>query len=116
MVSELEIAWATGVYEGEGSVGKLNKVTRTQHVQLTQKERWLCDKLQGLFGGSVHFYSYPAKNGRPSREYHHWSLWGPAARAFLKSIYPYLSPRRQHQINAALEPRTDLIRTKKGAA
>ena len=92
VATELETAWAAGVYEGEGSVGKLTKVVRTQHIQLTQKDRWLCDKLKALYGGSVHFYSYPAKNGRPARQYHHWSLWGPAAREFLASIYSYLSP------------------------
>jgi hypothetical protein len=100
-----DIAWAAGFYEGEGSVSAPTAKDRTQRVQITQKTRWSLDKMVQLFGGKVYFYSYPATNTRPGREYFHYSLHGPAARGFLMTIFSFLSPRRREQITKALKER-----------
>lgn len=102
MVSTQDIAWAAGVYEGEGSVCPPTDKCRTQVVALTQKDSWLPYQLQGKFGGWVYYYTYAAKNGRPARSYYYWKCTGPVARGFLMTIYKFLSPRRQEQIRVAL--------------
>lgn len=82
-----KICWAAGVYEGDGTVGG-------GVVSVFQKDRWILDKLQTLFGGSVSI----SKDGRyPTRTYHMWKIAGARARGFLMTIYELLSPRRQAQ-------------------
>ena len=102
MLTAKDIAWAAGVYEGEGTCARPTKAARTQLVSVTQKDRWLCDKLKELFGGWVYKYTYPATGNRPARTYHYWKLTGPAARGFLMTIYLFLSPRRKQQVRTAL--------------
>ena len=110
MVTTQGIAWAAGIYEGEGNVQKPTHYNRTQNIQITQKDRWMLDRFKQLFGGSVNFYEYPATTSRPARSFFHYSLTGPAARGFLMTIYMFLSPRRKAQVREALQDRTDLTR------
>lgn len=100
MISAQDIAWAAGVYEGEGSVQIPSKRQRTVNVQVTQKDPWLCYRLQELFGGRV----------RENRNYKVWVISGPKARGFLMTIFLFLSPRRKERIKEALAPRTDYER------
>jgi hypothetical protein len=81
-----DIAWAAGIYEGEGCFAGSSSTSRFVHV--VQKDPWLCYKLKSLFGGSVHIY-----NG-----YHKWMLCGDGARGFLLTIFTFLSPRRRKVI------------------
>lgn len=85
MIKIIDIAWAAGIYEGEGNF--------TGHsVTVGQKNKWLCDKLQLLFGGNVtHQESRHA-------EYFVWHLSGKKCRGFLLTIFTFLSPRRRKQI------------------
>lgn len=85
--SLLEIAWAAGIYEGEGWVGGQSA------IGLTQKDPYIVERLQALFGGSLR----PRKNGNydPLMV---WTLSGPRARGFAMTIYSLLSPRRQEQL------------------
>src|SRR5712692_8898364 len=85
MTSIADIAWAAGIYEGEGNFSG-------HSITVGQKNKWLCDKLQSLFGGSV--------NQQLSRapDYYIWYLAGKECRGFLLTIFTYLSPRRRGQI------------------
>lgn len=85
----IQIAWAAGVYEGEGSASH-------DGIQLAQKDRWLCDRLRALFGGSIGHYD-DAYGG-----HYRWRMTGSRARGFLMTIFAFLSPRRKDQIRAAL--------------
>lgn len=87
-----DIAWAAGIYEGEGNVGVSDE--RYIRVLVTQKDTWLLFRLQKLFGGRV--------SARDKRACHYWAASGPRARGFIYTIFPYLSPRRQNQLKAAL--------------
>lgn len=95
--SVLDIAWAAGVYEGEGSVVVPESPygMRTPVVSLTQKDKWLCPRLRTLFGGTV------KQNTKQNGSYDYWRLTGPRALGFLLTIYKFLSPRRQQQIQDA---------------
>lgn len=92
--TNLDVAWAAGIYEGEGSVHA--STIGQNSVSVAQKERWLCDRLRLLFGGSVHSYIYDG------RTYYRWGVSGALARGFLMTIYCFLSPHRRTQIRFAL--------------
>ena len=89
-----DIAWAAGIYEGEGSVARLRK--NGIQVQVGQKESWLCDRLRDRFGGSV------LKREMNDQPFFTWAVSGARARGFLLTIYTLMSPRRQDQIVEAV--------------
>ncbi len=93
MVDEKMIAWAAGIYEGEGTT------TRSTPIQVNQKDTWILYRLCGLFGGSVH----PC-NRWDKKTLYVWSLCGESGRKLLRLFIPYLSPWRVKQIedNGAL--------------
>jgi len=64
-------------------------------VSVFQKDRWILDKLQTFFGGSVKIA--PVDKRYPEKVYHLWRIAGARARGFLMTIYELLSPRRQAQ-------------------
>lgn len=92
--TELDIAWAAGIYEGEGSCNTPTKHKSAFTVQITQKDPEFLYKLRDLFGGSVKGYD----NG--GFWIHHWRTSGNKGRAFLGAIYPFLTVRRKSQIDA----------------
>lgn len=96
-----DIAWAAGVYEGEGHCRWANGGT---YATVSQKDRWLCDRLKVLFGGSVYFHV--RKDNRagfaPESPIFTWTATGARSRGFLMTIYAFLSPRRQGQIRGVL--------------
>lgn len=90
-VTELDVAWAAGVYEGEGSYDGGNT---TLHVD--QKDPWLVFRLRDLFGGS--YFQYAIRSKTKKYPQWRWQICGERARIFLRSIFPYLSPRRKEQV------------------
>lgn len=80
--STLDIAWAAGIYEGEGSVGYSG-------ISVSQSDRWILDRFKELFGGTVSYES--------SIEMHFWRAYGARARGLLMTVYIFLSPWRRIQ-------------------
>lgn len=102
-----DIAWAAGVYEGEGSIAAKEVVKKgvryrsTPCISITQKDPWLTDRLRQLFGGKV--YQFKSSNkAMGDTKYCRWVLHGPRCRGFAYTIYSFLSPRRKEQILKAL--------------
>ena len=91
--SVVQIAWAAGLYEGEGSVHGANG----HQVSLMQKDTWILRRLQEFFGGTLRL-----KLNGPGKSISAWTLSGARARGFLMTIYKFLSPRRQEQAMRAL--------------
>jgi hypothetical protein len=81
-----DIAWAAGVFEGEGSINRHN-------LRVAQKDHWLLVKLQALFGGSVY----------PRAACSEWHLSGSRARGFALTIFSFMSPRRKAQLTGMLD-------------
>ncbi len=105
--TSIEIAWATGLYEGEGSCGN---ASGTAGVAICQKDHWILYRMKTLFGGSIrHRDAHKTSNivtkvGTLSypRNISEWYMSGTRARGFLMTIYKFLSPRRQEQVRKAL--------------
>jgi hypothetical protein len=90
----LDIAWAAGIYEGEGSCLAGGNGNRSFSMQLSQKDPELLYKLRDLFGGTVKQYA----NG--AFLVYRWTCCGDRGRVFLGAIYPYLTSRRKAQIES----------------
>lgn len=106
-----DIAWAAGVYEGEGSVcgtwyTKKNG-SRLFMIQATvpQVDFWLPERLRQLFGGTIRTIrrKEPRLGFKNSQDYYTWNASGSRARGFLMTIYTLLSPRRQAQIRSKMD-------------
>jgi len=82
--SLLDIAWAAGVYEGEGTVNARN-------ISIAQKDKWILIRLRSLFGGSVYDYGNVCSA---------WQVSGARARGFALTIFSFLSPRRRLQLRS----------------
>lgn len=95
-----DLAWAAGIFEGEGYAVNNSHST---YVTVSQKDRWLPDRLTQLFGGSVRITKVPYPK-TPSKigTYFIWGISGVRARGFLMTIYQFLSPRKKMQACAAL--------------
>lgn len=85
------IAWAAGIYEGEGSCGL---TSRTVHCTICQKDPELLHRMVKYFGGRVR----TIHNGK----HHEWRIAGPRSLGFLLTIYGFLTGRRQGQIRKVL--------------
>lgn len=96
----LDIAWAAGIFEGEGSTTLERGSTR---CQVAQKDPWLLVRLKALFGGTIidHLNTVTPSGRATYRS--DWKLSGTRARGFLMTIYSFLSPRRQEQARRALD-------------
>lgn len=92
--TEIDIAWAAGIYEGEGCCRLAGKTKRGLMVQVAQKDPELLYRLRDWFGGSV-------SNKRKSTTCHSWDACGDRARIFLALIYEFMTVRRKGQIDAA---------------
>jgi hypothetical protein len=100
--SALDIAWAAGIYEGEGTCcmkpttrnikGRIYK-GQSDYLSVTQRDQEILYRLRDFFGGSV--YEYMVAGNPCSR----WTIHGQRARNFAEAIYPWLSARRKAQID-----------------
>jgi hypothetical protein len=91
--TNIDIAWAAGVWEGEGSCSTHNK--RRATVVVTQKDPEILYRLRDWFGGSV-----LGKKGINERCFV-WLACGDRGRFFIALIYPFLSTRRRVQVDAS---------------
>lgn len=104
----IEIAWAAGIYEGEGSclIGGGTGESKSFAAQVSQKGPELLYRLREMFGGSVkevanNRSSRIVPNPPVDRVINHWRVCGDKARLFFACIYPFLTARRKQQIDAS---------------
>jgi hypothetical protein len=108
----IEVAWAAGIYEGEGSCIAVKK-SNSFGVCIAQKDPELLYRMRDLFGGSINAYSRMF-NGKEC-PIHHWKISGDRARTFIAVVYPFLTARRKQQIDSTtagnfIEKAQDLLR------
>lgn len=92
----MEIMWAAGFYEGEGTCG-CNIRARSLKVGIPQHNLEPLERMRRFWGGYIH----TPNNGRPSV----WQIYGPRAYRLLEAIYPHLSKKRQDQVDIAYSRR-----------
>lgn len=95
MSTDIDIAWATGIFEGEGSItasgGKPGySTTPTLAVDMTDED--VLRKVEAIFGGNV-TGPYSRGNNKPI---YSWRISGiKPAQAVLRLMWPYLCERRR---------------------
>ena len=88
--SNIIIAWAAGIIEGEGS---FYRHKGSQTVSASQKELDVLFRLQEIFGGNI---------TRAPKGIHQWKANGARARGIMMTIYLFMTHRRKIQIRKAL--------------
>jgi hypothetical protein len=92
----IDIAWAAGIYEGEGHCR--HRKSETAVISVTQKDPEILYRLRDWFGGSVRFAQ--CKTIDPDKQCYNWIACGNRARFFIALVYPFLSARRKTQVDA----------------
>lgn len=95
--SNVAIAWAAGLFEGEGSISvEHNKIRVT--IEMTDRD--VLEKIQEIFGGSLYDLKIRAPHYKPSYK---WMLTSShTAAEFLDYVMPYLFARRKNRAEEAL--------------
>jgi hypothetical protein len=91
--NEIDIAWAAGIYEGEGHCRLCGHTKRGFMVQIVQKDPELLYRLRDWFGGSV-------SGVRKGNSCHSYDICGDRARIFIALVYKFMTVRRKAQIDA----------------
>ena len=111
--TELDIAWAAGIYEGEGTCcakpttrtcqtakfGERKYLSVADYLSVSQKDPEILYRLRDLFGGSVYQYTLSKNLKYAGQTFCRWTLHGQRAREFAILVYPWLSMRRKAQID-----------------
>jgi hypothetical protein len=92
----IDIAWAAGIYEGEGNIREQRFSSAT--IGVTQKDPELLYRLRDWFGGRVVFAQ--CKTIAPEKQVWAWRVCGDKARLFTAQIYGFLTARRKAQVDA----------------
>jgi len=90
----VDIAWAAGVYEGEGNIRLCGRGKRSLAATVVQKDPEILYRLRDWFGGSV---NSPCGVNPCFR----WDICGDRARLFIAQIHCFLSARRKVQVESA---------------
>lgn len=106
MPSDLEVAWFSGLFEGEGCLGyyadKRNPSTGSVRLYVESTDKDIIDKIHFLFGGKVWESNYPSK---PKQNKPSWR-WGvsskPEVRKLIRALYPFLGNRRKIKCDEVL--------------
>lgn len=108
MPTEAEIAWAAGFYEGEGYITCAARVYAI-HMAVSQNTEWPLVRWGEIVGcGFLHSHTAQrppdARGMRLNAPIMRWRISkGEDVIRIARLLYPHLSPRRQAQIDTALE-------------
>jgi len=97
--TDIDIAWAAGIWEGEGSVSGKGYSYAVSRISVSQKDTEILYRLRELFGGGVS-HNYAKIKRRPDEMIFRWNVCGERGRIFAAVIYKFLSTRRKVQIDS----------------
>jgi len=89
----MELAWAAGLFEGEGSIGivKNNRRNTTRSFAcIGNTDHQIIDFFHQRWGGSMHV----KKAGNNQKPAYYWALTGTRAGWFVTDLLPYFKSRR----------------------
>lgn len=117
-ISELDIAWAAGLMEGEGTFGSTRQITKLKRknvysihnqprVQLQMQDKDVVERFARLVDCNL-LGPYENKRSDKSFSKEHKLCWvvgfaGYKASQFMKLVKPHLGERRQYQIDQSLK-------------
>lgn len=105
MTSECEIAWAAGLFEGEGSLSVRTANSRQAVITIASTDRDVIERFAKVVSGERPVQG-PHSPGRSARGYKSIYRWQSARWAEIKRIgellRPWLSERRTAQLNRVL--------------
>jgi len=105
MVTTVDLAWAAGFLEGEGSFRFSQRDTGRPHgtptVTAAQKDPESLKRLHTLFSGNVPT-PYIARVNRKECRVYQWRIYGERAVGVMYALYPWMSGYRKAQIRAAI--------------
>lgn len=102
-VSSDHVAWIAGFYEGEGSLCRRKDKYRNLRVQIMQVEREPLDRVAEWTGVGKVFGPYQQKNRPSTQPYFVYAIGAlEETLEFLWLVFPWLSARRQDQIERVL--------------
>lgn len=108
-LNECDIAWAAGLYEGEGSVS-IARVGSCPGVSISMTDIEPLQSMQRIFGGKI-TGPYNYSKGKPVWR---WSIYRwENVNSFYEAIRARLSPRRIGQFDKALEKKPFRLRVKR---
>ncbi|QMP84247.1 HNH endonuclease [Streptomyces phage Coruscant] len=103
-MNEIDLAWAAGLFEGEGTFHFVKGVGTDVAIQMTDEDVLL--KMQNLFGGRVSV-AYESKGNW--KTCYRWTLGiKDDCEDFVRSIYPYLMSRRKEKADEWINSRREV--------
>lgn len=104
MTREQEIAWAAGLFEGEGHCGlapQRNRDLPTARMELSMTDRDVVERFARVIGyGTVHVNQRPTRNDKPV---YRWSISGERAIEVALLLLPHLGTRRSKRIGEVVQ-------------
>jgi hypothetical protein len=101
LTSQIDIAWAAGLFEGEGCITKLNRGTTIQ-LSITSTDYDVLEKFKGIVGcGTIYLNGTPRKDTH--KQAYRWALSASRdVKVILGLIRPHLCLRRAEKADEAL--------------
>ena len=93
-IKTLDIAWAAGFIEGDGSF----HYSTCPYVSAVQMTTEPLEKLLRLFGGKVYTWTHTQ-----GHVYSKWYVAGSRAAGLMMTLYPFMSQRRKDRIREVLD-------------
>jgi hypothetical protein len=115
--SEASLAWATGIFEGEGTIS-LSERREGQwhcHLSVTMTDEDVVRRLHSILGGNVTGpHTKPSQEGKGYKPFWHWQLSGhDNVGAALNLMWPWLGERRRAKATEARD-KTHMVFSRKG--
>lgn len=104
MDEQLELAWAAGFYDGEGStVFLLNQNSGRISVEIAQIDRRVLDRFQKAVGLGKVYGPYTKKSATGNRVWNFCCRRNESTLKILKKLWPYLGEVKKQQALLAVE-------------
>lgn len=90
LYSPLDVAWFSGLFEGEGSFVISNGIAKRIAISMTDKD--ILDRVEAIFGGTVYPLATREEHWKPAWL---WQVGGAASVPLVEAMLPLLGERRK---------------------
>lgn len=100
VASDIDIAWAAGLIEGEGC---FTKHTGHPYLLLDMTDKDVIEKLYSIFPNGTIRGPYNHKNKPHHKPRWRFDAFGTKCITIMKAVYPYMCERRKQKIESLLQ-------------